>query len=371
MNARDAALERTLEGRVLTPAGWVQGSVRFGPTILAVVPGRVAPDAPFVLPGFVDVHVHGGGGHDTMDGPDGVRGLAAFHARHGTTALVATTITNPWPRVVAALQGVREAVRRPGPGARVLGAHLEGPFISPRRLGAQPPHAVDPAPELVDEALATGVVRVVTVAPELPGAIEAIRNLAAAGVRASLGHSVADAEVGTAALRAGARGGTHLFNAMGGIEGRRPGIAGALLADPEAFVELILDTHHVHPTAFRTALAAKPERLVLVTDSIRAAGLEDGFHDLGGRQVRLERGVVRLPDGTLAGSVLTMVGAVRNAVAAGVPLGVAARLASAHPAAYLGLAGKGRIEPGCDADLVVLSAGLEVLEVWLAGERQT
>uniref|UniRef100_UPI000C7F17C4 N-acetylglucosamine-6-phosphate deacetylase n=1 Tax=Deinococcus planocerae TaxID=1737569 RepID=UPI000C7F17C4 len=327
----------------------------------------------FILPGFVDTHVHGGAGGDTMDGAAGVRTLARFHARHGTTTLLPTTITNPWPNVLGALAGVRQVMDEGVEGgADIPGAHLEGPFISPGRLGAQPPHAVDPTPDLVAEALATGVIRAVTLAPELSGALEAGLAFARAGVRVGVGHTRADAETVSAFLRAlsevGARTcATHLFNAMGGIEGRAPGPAGALLADPHAFTEVILDGIHVHETSFRLARAAAPGRVLLVTDAMRAAGLGDGESDLGGQRVTVQAGKATLADGTIAGSLLTLDAALRNAVRAGLPLGEASAILSDVPARSLGLGDRGRLEPGLRADLTVLDRDLSVWQVYVAG----
>jgi N-acetylglucosamine-6-phosphate deacetylase len=365
-----------LAGRILTRDGWVTGRIHFGKAILEIEADSLDFETlPSIVPGFIDVHVHGGGGFDTMDGADGVRGLARFHARHGTTALLATTITNPWDRVLGTLAAVREVINEPiTDGARILGAHLEGPFISPNRLGAQPPHAVEPTPERVQAVLQSGVIRVVTIAPELNGAQAAIEQFVQSGVRVSLGHTVADAEQATHALElvieaGGTASGTHLFNAMGGLEGRKPGVVGAILASKNAFAELILDGFHVHQASFLTAYHAKPDCLMLITDAIRAAGLPDGVTELGGQSVTVSGGMARLADGTLAGSVLTMDQAVRNAVRAGLRLEDAVRLASSHPADYLGLQRKGRLEVGLDADLVVLNDTLEVQDVFVEGRH--
>ena len=371
--------ERTLTGRVLTPSGLVAGSVRFGARVLAVeARGDLGDPAalPIVAPGFIDQHVHGGGGGDTMDGEPGVRALARHHLRHGTTALLPTTLTAPWSDVLEALAGVRAVMRAPGDGeAVVLGAHLEGPFVSPERLGAQPPFAVLPTFERVAEVLALGVVRVVTIAPELPGALESVGAWARAGVRVSVGHTRADAaavEAFLAAVRAagGVAGATHLFNAMGGIEGRAPGPAGALLADDAAVIEVIADGFHVAPAALRLAWRAAGERFVLVTDAIRASGMRDGESELGGRRVRVVDAAARLDDGTLAGSMLTMDAAVRGAVRAGVPLEAALRAASTAPARALGLGDRGVVSIGARADLVVLTPDLRVAEVVLGGVTQ-
>lgn len=367
----------TIAGRLVLPDRIVQGRLRAGPTIQAIEEHTEAGAAPtrYVLPGFVDTHVHGGGGGDAMDGADGLRTLARFHLRHGTTTLLATTITRPWPEVIAAL-GAIAAVRAEGvaDGAEIAGAHLEGPFISPHRLGAQPPFAVAPAPELVEAVLATGVVRVVTLAPEHPEAAAAARRFAAAGVRVSLGHTTADHDTVRAALAGiraagGTAGATHLFNAMEGLGSRAPGAVGAVLDDAHVFAELILDTHHVHPTAFRVARRCLCGRLLLVTDAMRAAGQGDGESELGGHAVRVRDGVARLADGTLAGSVLTLDAALRHAVAHGVPLVEAARLVSANACRYLGLRDRGELVEGLRADLVVLDEDLRVAEVWREGQR--
>jgi N-acetylglucosamine-6-phosphate deacetylase len=367
--------ERLVAGRVLTPAGLVPGRVRFGERILAVEADDAegGPAAPIVAPGFVDEHVHGGGGGDAMDGEEGVRALARHHLRHGTTALLPTTLTAPWDDVVSALRGVAAVAAAPADDeATVLGAHLEGPFVSPGRLGAQPPFAVDATHERVAEILALGVVRLATVAPEVPGMLASVAAWAAAGVRLNVGHTRADAEgveVFLEAVRAagGRAGATHLFNAMGGLEGRAPGPAGALLGDADAAIELICDGHHVAAASVRTAWRAARERLVLITDAIRASGMRDGTTELGGRPVTVIEGAARLPDGTLAGSMLTMDAAVRGAVAAGVPLEAALFAASTAPARYLGFAGRGVLEAGARADLVVLTPDLKVRAVVKAG----
>lgn len=340
-------------------------------------------DAPRLLPGFVDVHVHGGGGGDAMDGPDGVRTLARHHLAHGTTTLLPTTLTAPWPDVLAALSGIAEVrdevraatggtVATDAPMPDVPGAHLEGPFVSTERLGAQPPHALPPDREKVEAVLRAGVVRVVTMAPELDGAAAAARAFAADGVRVSVGHTNADAAT-VAALAAAVReaggtlGFTHLYNAMGRLAGREPGAVGACFADPDAFAELILDGHHVDPVAFLAARAAKPGRLMLVTDAIRACGVPEGETELGGQAVTVRGGAARLADGRLAGSVLTMDAALRRAVGLGLTLTEAATLTASVPAAYLGLADRGRLTVGARADVVEMDAALRVTRVFVGG----
>ncbi len=363
-----------LSGQILTPRGWHSGELEFDSQIQGIRSKLNAPNR-FIAPGFIDVHVHGGGGADTMDGIEGIQTLADFHAQHGTTALLATTITNPWKNVLSALKNIQKAMKSTS-GARILGAHLEGPFVSPHKLGAQPPFALEPTIERVQQVLGFDVVKVVTLAPELPNALQAAQLFLEAGVRVSLGHTVATAEEANAIFelastlkRASQISGTHLFNAMGGLEGRKPGVLGALLANPNAYGELILDFQHVHASSFRAAFFAKPEKLMLITDAMRAAGMPDGHYDLGGQMAKLENGAVTLPDGTLAGSVLTMHRAVQNAVAAGLALEVALKLASSHPAQYLGLTDCGKISKHSRADLVVLREDLSLEAVFISGQK--
>ncbi len=364
----------SLQGRILTPNGWQVGKIDFDASITTISHASVPQNAPCIVPGFIDVHVHGGGGFDTMDGLAGIRGMANFHAKHGTTGLLATTITNPWNSVMTALANAKQFMLEPSSGARVLGVHLEGPFVSPHRLGAQPNFVVEPTTDRVQEVLDFEVIRVVTIAPEQPQALEACAVFARAGVRVSIGHSVAGTDQVESAFRivenaGGFASGTHLFNAMGGLEGRNPGIVGAILANPDVWAELILDGHHVHFSSFKAALNAKPDRLMLITDAMRAAGMPNGSYDLGGQMAHVEDGAARLENGSLAGSLLTMDQAVRNAVGAGLKLETAVQLAVSHPARYLGLKKKGRLEPGCDADMVVLDDRLEVQAVFVAGIR--
>lgn len=358
-----------LVGQILTPAGWVAGTVRCTAQIQSIEPGT-APADTWIVPGFVDLHVHGGGGADCMEGADAVRRMARFHAGHGTTALLATTVTAPAADLRRALAGIAAAMAEPAAGgAAVLGAHLEGPFISPQALGAQPPFAIPPDLALLDELAATAPIRVATYAPEIDPDGALLRAFRALGTRAQIGHTTCSYEQARAALACGAAGFTHLFNAMSPLHHRDPGAVGAALAHGGS-AELILDFHHVAAGAAHAALRAVP-LLHLVTDAVAAAGMPDGAYRLGAHAIYKRGETVRLEGGGLAGSVLTMDRAVPNLVALGVPLAEAARRCSTLPAAFLGLEDRGRIVPGAVADLAVLDAAGRVQTVFLEGRPHT
>jgi N-acetylglucosamine-6-phosphate deacetylase len=318
---------------------------------------------PIILPGFIDLHVHGGGGADIMEGGDATQKVAALHLRHGTTSLLATTMTAPPSDLDRAFNALAESCRiKPVGGARVLGVHLEGPYINPGKLGAQPDFARASDLQELARLHRIAPVRLITLAPEMPGNFDIIERLVAAGHIVQIGHSLGGYEDGVAALNKGARGFTHLFNAMTGMHHRKPGMAGAALAHAE-FAEIIPDMLHVHPGAIRVALRAIP-RLFCVTDSTAAAGMPDGQYRLGRHTVTKCLGGVRLADGTLAGSTLTMDQALRNLVnEVGLDLPDASRRVSTNAAEYLGESKRGRIEAGAWADLVVLDRDLKLQQV--------
>ncbi len=365
-----------LEGHILTPAGFVRGTLHVDGGRIAALHGTpVAEDAvradsatPVLLPGFIDTHVHGGGGADTMDAGAAARTLARLHACHGTTALLATTMTAPLADIEAALRALAPAIAQRAPGtARLLGVHLEGPYISPDKLGAQPAFARAPALAEIAALHAIAPIRLVTLAPEVSGMLALIPALVGLGLRVQLGHTAASYEQAVEALDAGATGFTHLFNAMSTLHHRAPGVAGAALAHGR-HAELIPDLLHVHPGAIRAALRAIPG-LFCVTDATAAAGMPDGDYRLGRQTVTKCLGGVRLADGTLAGSTLTMDQALRNLVAIGLPLAEASARVSTHAAQYLGVVDRGALSVGAMADIVVLDARtLELKQVWVEGE---
>lgn len=368
-------------GRVVTPDGvlddgWV--TVENG-RIGAVGTGRAPSDAvdlggAWLLPGFIDLHMHGGGGHDATESPDEMEAAVAFHCRHGTTRTLVSLITAPLDDLTEQLGWIADLVEAgASPNGHVVGAHLEGPFLSHARCGAQnPAHLLLPDRTAFAKLVtaARGTLRSVTIAPELPVALALIDDVLAAGAVAAIGHTDAGYAQAQAAIDAGATLATHLFNGMRPLHHREPGVVAAALASDLA-CEVINDGVHVHPAI--TALVARiPKRLVLITDAIQAAGgVGDRDFVLGGKHVEVRDGQARLADSaTLAGSLLTMDDALRRAVReCGLSIEIASAAASANPARVLGIDNEcGAIVVGRAADLVVLDQDLRVVRVLAAGQ---
>jgi N-acetylglucosamine-6-phosphate deacetylase len=362
--------------RIITPQGVVAGEVAIaGSRIASVDQALAGPESVdlgdrWLAPGFIDTHVHGGAGAQcNTDDPAEVEAMAGFHAEHGTTAMLATTVAATVHELEAALRAIAAC-----DSPTVFGAHLEGPFLSQERPGAMNPDTfITPDTAALARLMeaAGGVVRMMTLAPELPGSLELIGALIQENVVVSVGHSDARYDEVVAAARAGARSVTHTYNAMSPLHHREPGVVGAALDLAELNCELICDGIHVSPTALRLVMAAKGrEGVRLVTDAMQAAGMADGSYRLGGADVEVVEGRATIAGGgAIAGSTLTMDAAVRSAVEfLNVSVADAVALASSSPARLLGLHdSKGSIAPGFDADLVVLDEGLRCSATMVGG----
>lgn len=317
------------------------------------------------FPGFIDVHIHGAAGHDVMDAtPEALTGLAEALPKEGTTSFLATTMTQSDEAISAALENIREFQASEGQ-AEMLGVHLEGPFISAERAGAQPiEHIVEASYPLFREwqKKSGNQIRLVTLAPETQGAMEFIKKLKEDKVIASIGHSDATFEEVQAAVRSGASHVTHLYNQMSPFHHRKPGVVGAALMEDGLMVELIADFIHSHPASVEMAYWQKgAERLILITDAMRAKGLPPGVYDLGGQDVQVTKKDARLADGTLAGSILTMDRAIQNVQSiTGCSVNELVAMTSANAANELGLSDKGKIRNGADADIAILDDDLNV-----------
>jgi N-acetylglucosamine-6-phosphate deacetylase len=358
----------------------------------------VAPGV--VIPGFVDIHIHGAGGHDVMEANTrALDRITQTVARHGTTSIVATTVTASVEDTCKSLAGIAKYIEahepakeepaketveegklpeeksheeKPRLAAEILGIHLEGPFISKSKRGVHPPDAIQrPSVELLKEFLeaAAGRVKIVTVAPELQGALELIEAAVKSGAVAAMGHTDADYDQARAAIQAGARHTVHIFNAMRAFTHRDPGILGAVMTDPDVTAEVIADGVHVAGPAIQVLIGTKGfDTVLLASDATAATGMPDGHYRLGTLDVTVKGGVCQNSEGKLAGSTLTLDRALRFIVGLGVPLPEAVRMATILPARRLGLAGKkGILAPGADADIVALAPDLRVAGVMTRG----
>ncbi len=372
-------MSQTLRGRLVLEERVVAGRLTIEDGLIGAVDidaeTTTDADGSYLAPGFVDVHAHGFGGFDAMGGRDDLDGMARALLRHGVTSFLPTAVSAPLTALSAFTSRVREWLPdAPADGAAPLGANLEGPLLADARRGAHDPaHLLVPADvDAADlDALVEGL-RLITIAPELPGALELIGWFAARGVAVSLGHSAATMDQARAGFAAGATGTTHLFNAMSGIEHRSPGLAAAALLDDAAWVELIADGQHVDPALWPLITRLKPaDKLVLVSDAIALAGMSDGIGQLGGLAVEVRDGRVTLAGSdTLAGSVLSLDEAVRRLVATGIGLPAAVVAASRNPLALIGITDRGSLAAGQRADLVELDAELGLRRVMRAGAWQ-
>lgn len=365
--------------RVLTEQGWLDDhQLRMDDgviTMIEPIPAGIAVrDAELLCPAYIDIHVHGGAGVDVMDdAPDVLDTLAMHKAREGVGAFLPTTVTAPLEHIHGALRRIARRTRSGGPGAEVLGSYLEGPYFTPLNKGAHPPalfRELDIAELNALADVSQNTLRVVALAPEKPGALQAIRHLKQRGIRVMLGHSGATYAQTLAAFDAGADGLVHCYNGMTGLHHREPGMVGAGLTDNRAWLELIADGHHVHPGTMRLCCCCAKDRVVLITDAMQAAGMPDGRYTLCGEEVSMLNGVVRTAAGGLAGSTLSLDAAVRNMVEhADIPAEDAIHMASLHPARLLGMANQlGSLAPGKRANLIALDGGLHLQQSWIQGQ---
>jgi N-acetylglucosamine-6-phosphate deacetylase len=329
------------------------------------------------VPGFIDVHIHGAGGHDVMEGSaETLRVVTRKVSQYGTTSIVATTVTASTEQTLRAIEGIAAYIGQQHESdesrAEILGIHFEGPFISRERRGVHPSEWIQPpSAATLDKFLkaAAGNARMITIAPELLGAAPCIDAAREAGLVVSIGHTDATYEQARAAMARGARSATHVYNAMRPFSHRDPGVIGAVLTSPDINAELIADGVHVEEAAMKLLLLAKgAAHITLVSDGLSATGMPDGKYTLGGFEVTVSGGVCRNAEGILAGSTLTLDRALRNIVALGIPVSDAVRMLTLNPATLLGIEfKKGSLRVGADADILLLDEGLHVTNVWTRG----
>src|SRR5262250_1246284 len=329
------------------------------------------------VPGFIDIHIHGAGGRDVMEGtPEALSVVTQRVAQHGTTSIIATTVSAPTDYTLRAVEGIAKYIptqlEYSDSRAEVLGMHFEGPFLSKERRGVHPAEMLQPpSSEMLQKLLhaAAGNARILTIAPELLGAMPCIDAARSLGMVVSIGHTDATYEQARAAVAHGAHHATHVYNAMRPFTHRDPGVIGAVLTTPEVTAELIADGIHVDEIAMKVLLQAKgAQSVILISDGISATGMPDGKYTLGGMEVTLSGGVCRSAEGTLAGSTLTLDRALRNVIKLGMPFAGAVQMLTLNPATLLGIEfKKGALRTGADADIVLLDERLEIGQVWARG----
>ncbi len=369
-----------LSGLIAKPDGsLIRGRISFTDRIdsLEPAPDGSDNDKDYILPGFVDLQVNGSHGIDVMDASEEALAALSRHLAHeGTTAWMPTAVTAPLDKIAQVHESIAGAIENSrrgdsGDAAAILGMHLEGPFISPLRLGAHPTLNLEPLGDAFERVLAMRALRLITLAPELPGGIDAIRRLTARAVVVSIGHTNATLEEADAAVAAGARMFTHLFNAMRPLNHRDPGVVAAALAPSPALAAIIPDGVHVHPAMLRLAFRARGiGGIFLVTDKVALAKTSASEKNVGRARATIRDGAARLDDGTLAGSIISMLDGVRVMVEnGGVSIGDAAVMAATNPADLVGECDRGRIQIGARADLIVLSRALELKSVFISGRK--
>ncbi|HAZ11602.1 MAG: N-acetylglucosamine-6-phosphate deacetylase [Bdellovibrionales bacterium GWA2_49_15] len=358
---------KCLKGHIVTPKGTVEGEIYFEQKITKIEKRKVRTKN-MILPGFIDLHLHGGGGRDLMEAGDAAGTISRIHAKNGTTSYLPTVSTASEDDLLQAIMGIRQSGEQRKAGeACILGVHLEGPYINDEKLGAQPKETREFNLSEIQKLNDVYPLKIITLAPELLSDLEMITQLGEAGIVVQLGHTNASYEQAREALHAGAKSFTHLYNAMSGLHHRNPGAVGAALANAQ-FAELILDFVHVHPGACLTALRAVP-KLYFVTDATAASGMADGAYKLGTQIVHKCQGGVRLSDGTLAGSCLTMQQVFKNALGLGLAVEEVSRRCSLYPAELIGVKDRGRLALRSYADIVVMDEECNITDVYLEGKK--
>ena len=374
-------MKAIVNGKIILPGEILEGqALLFDEKIVGVVPANEIGDAEtidaaggFVSPGLIDIHIHGYLGEDTSDGSEeGLIKMAEGIAQNGVTAWLPTTMTVSYDELRRAFDAVRKLSKRENnpKGAQMLGVNAEGPFINPSKKGAQAVEHIRPADAnfLIENS---DIIRLFTIAPEMPGALDCIREVTQkTNLRVSMGHTAANYEEAKAGIEAGVRHATHLFNAMTPLNHRDPGVVGAALADDRVMTGMIADTFHISADLFGLVAKVKGDNLILITDCTRAGGLADGVYTLGGQPIYVKGIECRLKDGTIAGSVLRLNNAVRNVRAhTNLPLEQIVRMASLNPARAIGVADrKGSLEKGTDADIILTDPDFQVQRTIIGGE---
>ena len=356
----------SVEGKIINKNTIKDGTIIFNEKIEDLIFEKNLNYKQFVIPGFIDLHCHGGNGHDTMQGLQSIIKLSQYHLSNGTTTLFPTTVTDTKKNISFALNGLNNYLSSNEKQSNIEGVHLEGPFINPNKLGAQPPFAQSPDLEFVRNLQKQAPIKIITIAPEIEGGLEFISKMIEIKIKPQIGHTLADLELCNFSIKKGAQSFTHLFNAMSGFNHRNPGAVASALSNLN-YSEIICDLIHVHPEMIKLAYK-NIKNLYAITDCVSASGLEDGQYDLGFHKVYKENNIVKL-NNNLAGSILTMHQAFKNLVKIGFSMVEAVQMTSTNASKYLNKKDIGNLNVGSQANLLVLDKDLNIFKVFLHGKE--
>ena len=356
-----------LEGNLVIKNNIKSGKIIFNEVIENITFEKSTKDYNLIIPGFIDLHCHGGGGHDTMEGLDAIKGLSKFHLYNGTTSIFPTTVTSSLDKTFAALKGLNKYLNNNQNSTNIEGIHLEGPFINPNKLGAQPPLTQKPNFNFIDVLKKEAPIKIMTLAPEIDGGLQLIDTLIKNDIKPQIGHTLANFDLCNLAINKGVNSFTHLYNAMSGLDHRKPGAVAAAFTSLK-YSEIICDLVHVNTDMIKLAYK-NVKKLYAITDCISAAGMKDGIYNLGTNKVIKKGNIIKLNDNTFGGSVLTMLGAFKNLLSIGFSIAEAVKLTSTNAANYLNRNDLGNLDLGSSANFLVLDNNFNILKVFLNGKN--
>ena len=355
-----------ISGKIVANENIFPGTLHFTDKIIDILESNDIQSSHLIIPGFIDLHCHGGNGFDTMDGLDAIIGLSEFHLKYGTTTLYPTTVTAPLTETKNALKGLNSYINSNKHKTNIAGIHLEGPFINPDKLGAQPPFSQIPNSQFIEALCDEAPLRIMTIAPEVNNGFEFIDYLIKQNIKPQLGHTLAEFSLCNSSIKKGVKSFTHLYNAMSGFDHRKPGAVAAALSNLD-YSEVICDLIHVDSEMIKIA-KNNIKNLYAITDCISAAGMKDGKYKIGSNEVFKKGNVVKLNNDTLGGSVLTMHQAFKNLIEIGFSIIDAVKMTSTNAADYIERKDIGNLSSGCNANIVVLDDKFDLLQVFLNGE---
>ena len=356
----------SISGKIIINDKIISGNLLFNNKVIEIIDDKTLNNENFILPGFIDLHCHGGNGFDTMEGLESIVELSKYHLENGTTTFFPTTVTASYNDTFKALEGLNDYINRNKFQINIEGIHLEGPFINPKKLGAQPPFTQIPNLDFIKNLLKQAPIKIMTLAPEIDGGLDLIERLIELDIKPQIGHTLASTDICNLSINKGVESFTHLYNAMSGFDHREPGAVASAFANLN-YSEIICDLIHVHPYMIKLAYKNIKD-LYVITDCISASGMKDGEYNLGVNRVFKKGNIVKLNNKTLGGSVLTMQQAFKNLLKIGFSINEAVQMTSTNAAKYLNRKDIGNLNVGSYANILVLDKNFNILKVFLNGK---